>query len=65
MAQVEHIEHGIEPVFDERSEVLVLGTMPSPASREAAFFYGHPRNRFWKVIAELCNEPACQCNRSC
>ena len=57
MAQVEHIEHGIEPVFDERSEVLVLGTMPSPASREAAFFYGHPRNRFWPVLAALFDEP--------
>lgn len=53
----EHIEHGIPPVFDERSEVLVLGTMPSPASREAAFFYGHPRNRFWPVLAALFDEP--------
>ena len=57
MAQVEHIEHGIEPVFDGRSEALVLGTMPSPASREAAFFYGHPRNRFWPVLAALFDEP--------
>ncbi len=57
MAQVEHIEHGIAPVFDGRSEVLVLGTMPSPASREAAFFYGHPRNCFWPVLAELFDEP--------
>lgn len=57
MAQVEHIEHGIAPVFDGRSEVLVLGTMPSPASREAAFFYGHPRNRFWPVLAALFDEP--------
>lgn len=57
MVQVEHIEHTIEPVFDRRSEVLVLGTMPSPASREAAFFYGHPRNRFWPVLAALFDEP--------
>lgn len=54
---LEHVEHDIDPVFDERSEVLVLGTMPSPASREAAFFYGHPRNRFWPVLAELFDEP--------
>ena len=53
----EHIEHGIAPVFDGRSEVLVLGTMPSPASREAAFFYGHPQNRFWRVLAALFDEP--------
>ena len=57
MAQQERVEHGIPPVFDERSEVLVLGTMPSPASREAAFFYGHPRNRFWPVLAALFDEP--------
>lgn len=54
----ERIEHGIAPVFDGRSEVLVLGTMPSPASREAAFFYGHPQNRFWRVLAALFDEPA-------
>lgn len=54
----ERIEHGIAPVLDGRSEVLVLGTMPSPASREAAFFYGHPQNRFWRVLAALFDEPA-------
>ena len=54
---LEHIEHGIPPVFDERSEVLVLGTMPSPKSRETAFFYGHPQNRFWRVLAALFDEP--------
>ena len=54
---LEHIEHGIAPVFDSRSEVLVLGTMPSPKSREAAFFYGHPQNRFWRVLAALFDEP--------
>lgn len=54
---LQHIEHGIPPVFDERSEVLVLGTMPSPKSREAAFFYGHPQNRFWRGVAALFDEP--------
>lgn len=53
----EHIEHDIEPVFDEDSRVLMLGTMPSPRSREQGFFYGHPQNRFWKVIAAVLNEP--------
>lgn len=55
--RVQHIEHGIEPVFDDRSEVLVLGTMPSPKSREVQFFYGHPQNRFWRVLAALFDEP--------
>ena len=37
--------------------MLVLGTMPSPRSREGGFYYGHPRNRFWNVLAELFDEP--------
>lgn len=49
----EHIVHTIEPVFDQTSRVLVLGTMPSPASREAGFYYGHPQNRFWRVMEAL------------
>ncbi len=53
----ERIEHEIEPVFDERSQVLVLGTMPSPKSREVGFFYGNPQNRFWKILASLFDEP--------
>ena len=51
------IVHPIPPVFDERSRVLVLGSMPSPASRELGFNYGHPRNRFWQVMAHLADEP--------
>ena len=46
-----HIIHEIEPVFDAKSRVLMLGTMPSPKSREQGFYYGHPQNRFWKVLA--------------
>ena len=60
--RLQRVEHGIEPVFDGRSRVLVLGTMPSPASREAAFFYGHPRNRFWPVLAALFDEPVPESN---
>lgn len=46
-------EHGIEPVFDTGSNILILGSFPSVRSREQGFFYGHPRNRFWKVIAAV------------
>lgn len=49
----EHIIHEIEPVFDAKSQVLMLGTMPSPKSREQGFYYGHPQNRFWKVLAAV------------
>lgn len=51
------ITHPIPPVFDERSRVLVLGSMPSPASRALGFNYGHPQNRFWRVMARLADEP--------
>ena len=53
----EHIDHDIEPVFDEHSRVLLLGTFPSPKSREQGFFYGHPQNRFWKVLAGVLDAP--------
>ena len=45
--------HPFPPLYDERSRVLILGSFPSVASREAAFFYGHPQNRFWRVLAAL------------
>lgn len=48
--------HEIPAVWDEGSRVLLLGTMPSPASREAGFFYMHPQNRFWKVMAAVFGE---------
>jgi len=48
--------HNIEPVFDENSEILILGSFPSVKSREMKFFYGHPQNRFWKVIADITDE---------
>ena len=53
---MEHIIHSIEPVFDAESRVLTLGTMPSPKSREVQFYYGHPQNRFWRVLAAVLGE---------
>ena len=50
--------HPIEPVYDKNSEVLILGSFPSVKSREAGFFYGHPQNRFWKVIGAVVGEDA-------
>lgn len=52
------IEHPIEPVFDQNSRILILGSFPSVKSREVKFFYGHPKNRFWKVIAAVYGEKA-------
>ena len=60
--EVRRIVHPIEPVYDESSRILILGTMPSPKSREAGFYYSHPRNRFWPVLAALLEEPLPQSN---
>ena len=49
------IQHPIEPVFDKNSKILILGSFPSVKSREQMFFYGHPQNRFWKVISKIFN----------
>lgn len=56
MSTPQHIVHPLAPIFDANSRVLVLGTMPSPKSREVGFYYGHPRNRFWKVLAAVFDE---------
>lgn len=52
-----HITHPFGPLFDEESRMLILGSFPSVKSREQNFFYGHPQNRFWKVIASIFDEP--------
>ncbi|MBR4985733.1 MAG: DNA-deoxyinosine glycosylase [Proteobacteria bacterium] len=51
------IHHPIDPLFDDHSRVLVLGSFPSVKSREQVFFYGHPQNRFWKLVASLFDAP--------
>lgn len=53
MAAYEHVVHTFEPIFDHRSRILILGSLPSVKSRETNFYYGHPRNRFWKLLALL------------
>ena len=49
--------HPIPPLFDEHSRVLILGSFPSVKSRDAMFFYGHPQNRFWRIMAALTGCP--------
>jgi hypoxanthine-DNA glycosylase len=57
MAERAFVTHPFGPVFDRRSKILILGTMPSVRSRDAGFYYMHPRNRFWTVISALYGEP--------
>jgi len=47
------ITHTIPPIYNKHSKILILGTIPSPKSREIGFYYSHPQNRFWKTIAEV------------
>ena len=54
--KTERISHAFDPVFDGESRVLILGTMPSPKSRELGFYYSHPRNRFWPVLSKIFGE---------
>ncbi len=49
--------HPIDALYNERSEILILGSFPSVKSREEGFFYGHPANRFWRVMARVCECP--------
>lgn len=48
-----HVQHEFAPIYDEYSQILILGTLPSVKSRENHFYYGHPQNRFWKLLAYL------------
>lgn len=56
MGEYEYVVHEFEPVYDTSSRILILGSIPSVKSRETGFYYGHPQNRFWKVIAALTQE---------
>ncbi len=47
------IKHPFPPLYNKNSKVLILGSFPSVKSREQMFFYGHPQNRFWKVVSAV------------
>lgn len=53
---MEKIIHPIEPLFSKNSKILILGSFPSVKSREEMFFYGHPQNRFWPLLARIFSE---------
>lgn len=50
------VEHTFEPIYNKESKILILGSIPSVKSRENDFYYGHPKNRFWNLIAKIYNE---------
>lgn len=53
MKTTERFNHTFGPLYDENSTILILGSFPSVKSREQQFYYGHPQNRFWKVLSEV------------
>ncbi len=55
--ELQTITHTFEPIFNENSKILILGTFPSVKSREGEFYYHHKQNRFWKLISHLTQEP--------
>ena len=55
--EYQHVVHTFGPLYNTDSRILILGSIPSPASREVGFYYGHPQNRFWKVLAEVYGLP--------
>lgn len=57
MSEYKTLTHKFPPVYDENSRILILGSIPSVRSREIRFYYGHPQNRFWKVLAAVFNAP--------
>ena len=50
------VKHTLKPIYDESSEVLILGSLPSVKSRELGFYYGHPKNRFWSTLEKVFKE---------
>jgi len=50
---IDYVEHTLKPIYNTDSKILILGTMPSPKSREYGFYYSHPQNRFWRIVSDL------------
>lgn len=53
MSEYKKLEHTFDPIYDKDSKILILGSFPSVKSRENNFYYGHPQNRYWKVLANI------------
>ncbi len=56
------VSHPLKAIYNKDSEVLILGTMPSKKSRELGFYYANPKNRFWKTLSKVFDEPIGETN---
>ena len=52
-----HVGPGLPPLYGAQAKALILGSFPSPKSRAQGFYYGHPQNRFWPLMATLTHSP--------
>ena len=50
---MDFVTHTLSPIYDNESKILILGSIPSPLSRQTGFYYGHPQNRFWRVLSSI------------
>lgn len=53
--KIQKVHHELNPVYNSESKILILGSIPSPKSREIGFYYSHPQNKFWKVLSAIFN----------
>lgn len=51
--KIQKVNHEFLPVYNSESKIFILGSIPSPKSRELGFYYGHPQNKFWKVLSKI------------
>ncbi len=56
VVEFETLNHPFKPIFNKNSKILILGSMPSPTSRQEGFYFAHKQNRFWKILSTLFNE---------
>ena len=59
---MQYVVHTFKPIYNAGSKILILGTMPSPKSREYNFYYSHPQNRFWRILADILNQDCPKAN---
>lgn len=55
MKNLKKVEHELGPIYNSNSKILILGSIPSPKSREYGFYYAHPQNKFWNILSDLFN----------
>ena len=53
LKNIEQITRSFAPIIYSNTKILVLGSLPGKKSLELGEYYGHPRNRIWKIISHI------------